>query len=455
MFFFVNFKHIKHQLKLIAIKLKAFRLTLFLIFLYGISFGQEYRLNISILNAENREPVPYATIMFVEQQSGFSSNTEGRFNLRVNRVEFQRELNISSIGYEDYTVTLGSLVENEVSEILLQPKVTVLAELMVRAEAETPLNIIQKTTKSLPDFLGDDPYYLHMFYKESLLKGGRHIGFTEGYGIMHVTDYVRAQKTKNELFKLDLVQWKNIRRSHYGLKDDCDTLKSRTLGINKLMKAKMEYLHRGPLTKDFIDVYRYNMDSLTTYKGQEVFVIGFQPKNWSDDSQYQGQIYVKADDYALLAISVKQKNSKDIIFKKCDISASMSEFKLSFIQVGEQYFLKELFLKNTYGEIEEEIKVRGGEFQVNRVASLNYDQRVILYNEMINPAIAYDQNFWKDHGDNISAKIIADLANDATLFDQFSQNIGKRLEPLPSKFKDYKTLYSERDLFKLYFNGDL
>ncbi|MEL7002893.1 MAG: carboxypeptidase-like regulatory domain-containing protein [Bacteroidota bacterium] len=435
--------------------MKSLRLTILAICLFSASYGQEYRLTLSVLNAENREPVPYATIMFVEQQYGFSANSSGRFSLRVNKVEFQRKLNISSIGFEDFTITLGDLIEKDINEILLKPKVTILDELMVRAEAESPSDIIRKSTKLLPEFLGNAPYYLHMFYKESLLQHNRHVGFTEGYGIMHVTDYVRAQRTKNELFKLDLVQWKNIRRSDYELKDDCDTLKSRKLGIAKLMKAKTEYFHRGPLTKGFIDQYKYNIDSLTSYHGHDVFVIGFQPKQWTEEDQIQGQIYINADDYALLSIRVSQRNSKTLFFNNCKIPSSKSEFKLTFTQVSKQYFIKELYLKNTFMDIEEEIKIIGGEFQVNKVQRLNYDQRVVLYNEMINPAISYNSEFWKDHGDDISALIIKDLTHDTSLYEQFVENTGKRLEPLPPRFKDYRALYSDRNVFKLYFNGDL
>ena len=202
------------------------------------AFGQGYRMNITVLNAESLEPVPYATIMYVEQQSGFSTNAAGKFSIRFHKVEFERQISISSIGYEQLTLTLGQLVQDSVEQILLKPKVTILEELLVKAEAETPLNIVKNTSKKLANFLGDIPYYQHVFYKEHLRQNGIHVGFTEGYGIMYVTNYEQAARKNDQIYQLDLVQWKNIRRSYYELKNDCDTLQPRILAINKLLKAK-------------------------------------------------------------------------------------------------------------------------------------------------------------------------------------------------------------------------
>ncbi|ELR68755.1 hypothetical protein C900_05851 [Fulvivirga imtechensis AK7] len=427
-------------------------------FILAVSFNaecQENRLNITVVNAESGEPVSYATISFPSQQYGFSANANGQFRLPLHHTDMDKKIAITSIGYERYETTIGQLVKDKVKTIELQPVVTMLQEILVKAEKETPTEIVAQAAKNLNNFLRKDPYYLYGLYREALKKNGRYAGYTEAYGVFHISGYQPSYNRKNKVFAYDLAQWKNVRRSEYRLPPICSTREKRLLSIDRLAKAKAEYLYNGPLTNKNRDHFRYTIDSLTIYDNADVFVIGFTPLN--SENQYYGRLYIKADDYALLKMTIRQPNITGILYDDCDLKVS-GNFSVSFTKVGDKYYPDRMALTSLYqagsGKIEESAEIIGGEFRDNKVVQLNQEQRIIVYNEMLNPNIFFDPDFWIDHGTGIPPQAQEDLGRETPLLDQFFANHGKRIIPLPEGFTSYEDMSRDREVFRLFLEGD-
>ena len=420
---------------------------------YAVS--QENTLNVTVVNAENGEPVSYATISFPSQQYGFSANANGKFILPVHHTDMSKRIAVTSIGYERFETTIGQLFNDKVKTIELQPVVTILQEILVKAEKETPTEIITQTAKNLNNFLRKDPYFLYGFYKEELKKNGRYAGYTEAYGVFHISGYQPSYNRKNEVFAYDLAQWKNVRRSEYHLPPLCSEREKRLLAIEQLTKAKAEYLYNGPLTHKNQDRFRYTIDSLTVYDDSDVFVIGFSPLD--SESHYYGRLYIKADDYALLKMEIRHPDITSVLYEDCDQKVS-ANFHLSFAKVDDKYYPNRIQLTSRYqtaaGKIEELVEIRGGEFRDNKVVQLNREQRIIVYNEMLNPSIFFDPSFWTNNEVGIPSQAKEDLGREIPLKDQFFANHGQRIIPLPEGFTSYEDLSRDTEVFRLFLEGD-
>lgn len=404
-----------------------------------------------IVDSEDRTPISYATVIYPEQQYGFSANANGYFRIRFSSVERAKKISISSIGYEQFQGVLGEMYDNRLDTIMLKPKITFLKEILVKAETESPREMIENTTDNLKEFLGKDPYYTHVTYSENVTKNGKYVGFAEAQGMMYVSGYQPSFNRRNELFAYDLAQWKHLRRVHY-LAPTCLN-KKRALSINKLSKAKARYLYDGPLSKNNFDQYQYTIDSLTSFNDTDVFIIGFR----SLEKAVSGEIFVKTDDYALVALKVNEADANDIYNEACNV-AQPSQFTVTFTQVGEHYFFNTMDLKVSYtidnNIVKEHLKLTSGEFDNNRTADLNYDQRLVVYNEMINPSVRYDATFWQEVGQDIPTELVADIGNNVPIEEQFKYNSLKRPIPLPDNFGSYEELYQNQDVFLLFVNDE-
>lgn len=418
--------------------------------------AQDDEITLTVINEETQEPVPFATISFPELQYGFSTNANGQFRLNINPTMAPRKIVISSIGFEPYESTLGQLQKSKDRSILLNPKVIVLEEILIKAEAETPQDIIKSAEKNLKTFLGQDPYYLFAFYKEVIKRNNEYAGYTEAYGVFHISGYHPVYNRKNRLFSYDLAQWKNIRRSKYLLNSECDDSKPRLLEIDKVVKAKSEYLYNGPFSK-LRSEFRFTIDSVTSYQGQDVFIIGFTPSQ-SDQVSYRGSAYVKADDYALLKLEIWEQDAGRIFYDDCKIPQVTAHFSINYVKVGEKYYLNNLFLSTQYQHdnvpIEETIEIAGGEFRDSKVTRFNEAQRMIIFKEMTNPDIVYEPDFWDQQDRSVPSDVQENLEENAPLPRQFFLSSGKRIIPLPKEFKSYEELYQDQEIFQLFMDGD-
>ncbi|MEM7107897.1 MAG: carboxypeptidase-like regulatory domain-containing protein [Bacteroidota bacterium] len=70
-----------------------------------ISYAQESRIELigQILNAETKEPVPFVHVINANQELGTTSNTEGRFWMKMKKTD---TLKLSAIGFNSFLFTL-------------------------------------------------------------------------------------------------------------------------------------------------------------------------------------------------------------------------------------------------------------------------------------------------------------------------------------------------------------
>jgi hypothetical protein len=87
----------------------------------------------------------------------------------------------------------------------------------------------------------------------------------------------------------------------------------------------------------------------------------------------------------------------------------------------------------------------GTSFTNQGATFLNYNQRAVLYSEMLNPLINYDPKFWEDFSfsQGVDFKKMTDLNQE--LEQQFKNHHNLRLTPLPDGIESYQQMANDRN----------
>jgi hypothetical protein len=85
----------------------------------------------------------------------------------------------------------------------------------------------------------------------------------------------------------------------------------------------------------------------------------------------------------------------------------------------------------------------GATFTDQKAMFLNYNQRLVLYSEMLNPLVNYDPEFWKEFSFALNSSY-AGLSEGQDLERQFESHHNQRLVPLPEGFDSYEQMSNDR-----------
>lgn len=120
------------------------------------------RINIEgIVYDDYNYPVPYASIGIVEKNIGSSSTEDGTFKFYVSNNELFDVIEISSIGYEPFEITVQDFIALEDKTFILKEKITALNEVSI----ERPKDIVKKAFKKLKENTISQKHKLGLLYR--------------------------------------------------------------------------------------------------------------------------------------------------------------------------------------------------------------------------------------------------------------------------------------------------
>lgn len=128
-------------------------------------FGQKIVCKGSLLDEDNKQPVVYAAISFMDRKYGTSSLEDGSFSLEISKKDLDKKIHISCLNYKD-TVVLARDLMNEV--IYLHPKVFALEEIYVskKMKKEVPVDVYKrKDIKTAFGATKGNPWIITKFFK--------------------------------------------------------------------------------------------------------------------------------------------------------------------------------------------------------------------------------------------------------------------------------------------------
>ena len=121
-------------------------ICLVVVFFQSCIINAQNRINIEgVVYDEFDYPIPYASVGIVKKNIGTSSTEEGTFKFFVSSDELSDILEISSIGYEPFEITVSNFIALEDKSFVLEEKITALGEVSI----ERPNEIVKKAFKKL------------------------------------------------------------------------------------------------------------------------------------------------------------------------------------------------------------------------------------------------------------------------------------------------------------------
>ncbi|MBL7847770.1 MAG: hypothetical protein JNL40_09905 [Cyclobacteriaceae bacterium] len=243
-----------------------------------------------VLDAESHEPVAGVHVLgFGKQRSGSSTNSEGRFALHDTNLD---SLRITCIGYTPVLLS-GNALQHESLTILLKPFVTPLQALTVKPPS--PQHLIREAVRAIPKNYSSPPFQVRGFYREVIRADAAY------YAVAEAVFESQVLKTKgDDPALLKLVQG---RRS--------ETVKSTRIfedyhpggGPNYLMNHILEADLPDFLKEQHMQDYIYSIDSITSYEGKDVYLIGFDQRDNLKKNLWTGTIFLDAESFAIIQVT--------------------------------------------------------------------------------------------------------------------------------------------------------
>ncbi len=403
---------------------------------------QVYDIEGYVVDMETGAPVPYALVGVPELQKGISANLY--FKLILPNDNQSNNLQISSIGYERFSVSLSTIDWDQEQRFKLKPKPTILDEVIIVGKSSTVEEMVKYASKNRKIYLRSKPYLMNGFYREVLKSKDEYLGLTEAQGVLYMNGYNPGYRNNKDHLSYDLAQWKNVRRSNYPEQEQ------HFLEIATLLKAKDYYLHDGPLHRKNLDKFHYTVSDTTLYQDRLVLIIDFKPKEaFINSINYHGRMYLKEDDQALLNLQIESNGAHPFLKHTNTKTGISSQFEVGFLLFNGQYYLSYTSFQRSFTQDQKLInwttELIGTSFTDQRAAFLNYQQRVVLYSEMLNPLINYDPAFWESYrfSQGVDYKKIHE--QNKGLEDQFRKNHNLRLTPLPDGIDSYQQMANDRN----------
>lgn len=283
-----------------------FKLCLFFFFngIFSIGSAQDIVISGKIIDAESKEPIPFANIALKEIYKGTSSNALGEFSFKVDTLPLI--LVISHLSFEPREIEVK---ESKPFLIELTPGKLLMDELVIKGKGndEFAYNLVSKAyTKILRQF--NKNQYGKAFYRQISKNGDE---YSELYEIFYDTKY-----------SLNGVDDWAIQEGRYALKlSSADSFiynKNFTLMVRLLtiVQPKTDDLIM-PISLKVREQYYLSTDRILSVNNRKVAQIGFRKKEELDIPAMEGELFIDVDSYNVLKINgtIANDNLKFISLK--------------------------------------------------------------------------------------------------------------------------------------------
>lgn len=357
-------------------------LVILLLFMSSSFIFSQSKINISgFVYDEYAYPVPYSSIGIIEKNIGASSTEEGSFSFFITNNELGDILEVSSIGYETFKISVKAFTELTEKKIILKEKITELKEVSVQSSK----SIVKNALKKLKANTLSSKHILGMLYRRWSVEDKICRFFIEQY--IDVVDrgpsyFVDGFKIRHNRTSSDYRFVKNLQSKHslYFMQWNNPLRKGISLGAYKWKKIKDTNYENEEVV--VIRGTKKNGELITLYIGFDTFKI------------YKIDKYTNSDKGTIMdAIYVYKNNNQNKLYlsyhkREYTFSVKMPDhIKRILLQTGKkpkQYvpaaYRHEVFVLNL-ADYSKNSKSKGDE---------SNQRDMTLYK------LDYDQNFWDD-----------------------------------------------------------
>jgi thiol-disulfide isomerase/thioredoxin len=414
--------------------------------------GQMVKLSSKVINNDNLEPIPYASVQINNSYKGTAANNIGEFSINAHLSD---SITISCLGFKSITRIASSFKDS----IRLIPKATVLQNITVLSGKMDAYRIVKKAFRSIKKNYTNEPITMNTFYRHycnddsvygRLIEAAVDVYRPKGYG-----------RPKDFALKRDARKLIQVRRSfdrtfvkdgHVPIAFD-ETIKIDLMAYQKNEpQPSLFFDASGGFFSSNLKKYNYTLLGYTYLNDKQVYIIEFKESNkWNKvlstgilfDFNHSGYFYITADEYAFVKVESDLEEgymrTKDkIIYQEKD-----GKFFVSHI-------IHDIFTSNFFSKKEKSIHNAHVEILVNDIEvgkNRTFEDQAIT--EEVLSSTKYDPVFWENFNvvkeNPLELKIKSDLEKNQNLEQQFEDKAHLDYQAYEQLIKDNKQLQSILD----------
>ena len=299
---------------------------------YDLSAQENSVITGKIINGEDKEALPFASVRLKNHPIGTISNEEGEFDFYIPKSKRNDTLSISFIGFNSYEIPLANI--DRVLEITLTPSSNVLDEVILTEK--DPLDYIKKALERLSENYPQENYQSIAYFRERFIENGAVINKDEA---VFKTYYPKAGDSAKNQHQLLLYkpeenpQQFQFMREWFEAKQEKRKKKAIKKGEEfdeEDYSTDMDITFGGPETVIDLDInnetdnylnpkyfkkYEYSFGDETSLNGERLVTINFKAKRTIDHKKDSGKILINTEDYAIVSIEQQGKFSIPFMIK--------------------------------------------------------------------------------------------------------------------------------------------
>ncbi len=270
-----------------------------------------------MVDAEQKEPVPFASVRIKDRALGVISNIDGTFKIPLQYKTMGEILEISCLGFETRELKISNLNEEQENAVFLKASAFELTEAVVAAKIKkfTPKEIVRIAINSIPQNYPLEPFGLVGYYRDYQIKNREYTNlnealiqiFDDGFNKKDNFDakYKLLSYSKNKAFKIDSFAMQPYDYTGFNKIIPGATMQNEggnefiTLNIHDAIRnyGKESFSFIDDLAIDFIEKHTFKLKKTTIYNKQEIYEIDIV---YRDDTYLAtGTIFINKDDFGI------------------------------------------------------------------------------------------------------------------------------------------------------------
>lgn len=285
------------------------------IFLLASSFhvwGYDVTVSGTVRDKSNNKIIGRVSLIVNGSDIGTVCNEDGYFSLTFPDSLLSKGIRAEHIGYKSQSLSGRQLSSGHVT-FRLQPNPKMLDDVVVYGA--DPRTLIEMALKKIPQNYSVKPNLFSSFYRETIRKGNKYIGISEG-----IVD-VFKRPYKNRSIIGDKVRLRKGRRLIS--QNNRDTLAVKIVG-GPTIPVSLDFVKNEDLLFSLSDLdnYDFKMEPMTMLDDRRQFVVSFSPKVKMDYPLHKGKLYIDQETVSFtraeysLDVSDKEKATRAILRKK-------------------------------------------------------------------------------------------------------------------------------------------
>jgi hypothetical protein len=358
-----------------------------------------------VKDAQTKIPIPYVSASIEEAGIGTITNQSGEFMLKIPFSDSTQNIQISHVGYNQQIIPVELFLNNPVN-IYMQTKIVSLPDVIIGMV--NPQKIIREMLNNRPVNYQNAPVYFTSFYREGIEKRNTIVSLTEAVFQIYKTGFESSADDQVKLIKMRKISDKDEKDSII-VKMRAGIDASLHLDIIKYLPDFLELNDENP--------FNYSKIDMTVTDSSLAHVIAFEQKPGIAEPLYKGELYIDADNSALLVTHFEinphyiDKATNLFVLKKpkgVDIKPENANYYVYY-----KYWNGKYYLNHIRGDLTFKIKKKNLFFQPSKsihiffemvvckidtinVKKFSRKESISTHTVFSETKFQYDNRFWDD-----------------------------------------------------------